>query len=204
MLKKLYIKDYALIDELSVNLGPGLNILTWETGTGKSIIIGALSLLLGERTNIADLIPRFNIFVLSSSSEGLSNTILEAMASGVPVVATNVGGNPEVVRNGVTGYLVDPRDVDHIASKMAVFLDAPENAELLGARGQEHVRKYFLLPELIRRYLIILRYYTNVDRRMPDFRLNDLTYSEVISVVRDKHLYLYSQRNLRPDWTRVF
>ena len=51
MLKKLYIKDYALIDELSVNLGPGLNILTGETGTGKSIIIGALSLLLGERTN---------------------------------------------------------------------------------------------------------------------------------------------------------
>ena len=51
MLKKLYIKDYALIDELSVKLGPGLNILTGETGTGKSIIIGALSLLLGERTN---------------------------------------------------------------------------------------------------------------------------------------------------------
>ena len=75
---------------------------------------------------------------------------------------------------------------------------------MLGAQGQEHVRKYFLLPELIRRYLILLRFYTNVDRRLPEFRLNDLTYSEVLNVVRAKHLYLYNQRNLQPKWTMVF
>lgn len=98
-----------------------------------------------------------------------------------------------------TGYLVDPLDVDTIAVKMARLLDYPEEAAVLGAQGRDHVRKYFLLPELIRRYFMLLRFYTKVDRRMPEFRLNDLTYKEVIDVVKAKHLYLYSQNHLRPN-----
>jgi trehalose synthase len=97
------------------------------------------------------------------------------------------------VLDNQTGYLVDPLDVDATAAKMARLLDTPDEAAEFGAQGREHVRKCFLLPELIRRYLILLRSYTNADQEQPEFRLNDLTYSEVINVVRARNLNLLTQ-----------
>ena len=64
---------------------------------------------LGERADVPDLMRAFDLFVLPSVGEGMSNTILEAMASGLPVVATRVGGNPELIEEDVTGTLVPPR-----------------------------------------------------------------------------------------------
>jgi len=143
-------------------------------------------------------------FVHVSTREGFGLVVSEALWQGTPVIGSRVGGIMKQVLDGQTGYLVDPLDVDGIALKMARLLDCPEEAAAMGAQGREHVRRCFLLPELIRRYLILLRFYTNVDRRLPQFRLNDLTYSEVINVVRAKHLYLYNQRNLQPHWTMTF
>ncbi len=57
----------------------------------------------------------------------------------------------------------------------------------MGILGREHVRKHFLLPELIKRYLVLLRFHTGVDRELPEFRLNELTYSEVMHAVRRNH-----------------
>jgi glycosyltransferase involved in cell wall biosynthesis len=65
--------------------------------------------MLGEREDVARLLKGFDIFVLSSVAEGISNTILEAMATGLPVVATRVGGNPELVQDGANGRLVPAR-----------------------------------------------------------------------------------------------
>ena len=72
-------------------------------------------------------------------------------------------------------------DVEAIATKMARILDEPEQTAQLGRQAQEHVRQNFLLPELVRRYLILLRYYTGVDRDHPMFRLNPTSYREVLA-----------------------
>jgi trehalose synthase len=126
-------------------------------------------------------------FVHVSTREGFGLVVSEALWQGTPVIGSRVGGIPKQVLDGQTGYLVDPMDVEAISARMARLLDAPDEAKELGTRGREHVRQHFLLPELIRRYLILLRFHTQVDREVPAFRLNDLTYSEVINVVRPRH-----------------
>jgi trehalose synthase len=126
-------------------------------------------------------------FVHVSTREGFGLVVSEALWQGTPVIGSRVGGIPQQVWDGQTGYLVDPLDVETIAARMARLLDLPEEATALGIRGREHVRQWFLLPELIRRYLILLRFYARVDREVPPFRLNNLTHSEVINVVRPRH-----------------
>jgi glycosyltransferase involved in cell wall biosynthesis len=75
----------------------------------------------GERNDIAQLLRTMDLFVLPSLAEGSSNTILEAMASGLPVVATAVGGNAELVHAGFTGILVPPRSPDLMAAAIADY-----------------------------------------------------------------------------------
>jgi trehalose synthase len=93
----------------------------------------------------------------------------------------------EQVVGGKTGFLVDAMDADAITKNMAHLLDHPDEAAAMGQKGHEHVRDNFLLPELVRRYLVLLRFYTGIDRELPAFRLNGLSYSEVISVLRSRH-----------------
>jgi trehalose synthase len=181
----------AVLEELKQKAEDDHDIRFWVNVEKNDQVVGALMCVARG-------------FIHVSTREGFGLVVSEALWQGTPVIGSRVGGIMTQVLDGKTGYLVNPMDVNAIAAKMARFLDYPDEATVLGAKGREHVRKYFLLPELIRRYLIILRSYTNVDRRMPEFRLNDLTYSEVISVVRAKHLYLYNQRNLQPTWTRVY
>jgi trehalose synthase len=127
-------------------------------------------------------------FVHVSTREGFGLVVSEALWQSTPVIGSRVGGITKQVLDNETGYLVDPNDVDAIAAKMAQLLDAPEEADHLGAQGREHVRKHFLLPELVRRYLILLRFYTGSNQELPEFRLNDLTYSETINVVKAKNM----------------
>ncbi|MCZ6772930.1 MAG: glycosyltransferase, partial [Proteobacteria bacterium] len=75
----------------------------------------------GSRDDVAELLRAMDVFVLGSFREGISNTILEAMASGLPVVATDTGGNAELIENGVTGTLVPPADSGALASAIAIY-----------------------------------------------------------------------------------
>ena len=181
----------AMLEKLKKQAGDDPDIRFWVNVENNDQVVGALM-------HIA------RGFIHVSTREGFGLVVSEALWQGTPVIGSSIGGVTAQVLDGKTGFIVDPMGVDAIASKMARLIDSPEEATGLGVQGREHVRQHFLLPELIRRYLMMLRYYTNVDRRMPEFRLNDLTYSEVIDVVRDKHLYLYNQRNLRPNWTRDY
>lgn len=79
---------------------------------------------LGSRKDIPDLMNIMDVFVLSSKNEGISLTLLEAMACGVPVVATRVGGNPEIVKDGENGLLCDPGDPQDLADKIFMALDS--------------------------------------------------------------------------------
>jgi len=86
----------------------------------------------GNRNDVPRIMRGFDLFVLPSLAEGVSNTILEAMASGLPVVATAVGGNPELVEEGVTGTLVAPGDPEGMAAALRAYV---ENAELCRCQG---------------------------------------------------------------------
>jgi glycosyltransferase involved in cell wall biosynthesis len=79
----------------------------------------------------------------------LSNSLLESMAAGVPVVATRVGGNPEVVENGVTGLLIPPRDPHALASAICRFLENPELASRFGRAGRQRVTQQFSLERMV-------------------------------------------------------
>jgi glycosyltransferase involved in cell wall biosynthesis len=97
-------------------------------------LIGALALgsdvrLLGERKDVPEVLRAMDVFVLPSLAEGISNTILEAMATGIPVVATRVGGSPELVLDGHCGALVDPGNRDALAAAIAGYLAEPRQRE---------------------------------------------------------------------------
>jgi glycosyltransferase involved in cell wall biosynthesis len=80
---------------------------------------------------------------VSRLGEGLSNTLLESMAAGVPVVGTLVGGNPEVIENGVSGLLVPPRDAAALAAAIGRLLEDNEFASRLGQEGRRRVAELF-------------------------------------------------------------
>ena len=125
-------------------------------------------------------------FVHVSTREGFGLVVTEAMWQSTPIIGSSVGGLKLQVINGKTGYLVDPLDEIAIAKSMEQVLDNPEEAKKMGEIARKHVQDNFLLPELMRRYLSLLRYYTHIDMKIPEFRLNELTYSEVINVIRPR------------------
>lgn len=106
-------------------------------------------LFLGERTDIPELLSAMDVYVNSSVYEGMSNTILEAMACGKPVVATRVGGNPMIVEDGTTGILVPPRDEASLADAvLAVFNDAGRAAGM-GEAGRRRVESRHSMTRMI-------------------------------------------------------
>lgn len=114
--------------------------------------VSDISWLPGERQDIPEILRGFNCFVLPSQSEGISNTILEAMASGLPVIATNVGGNPELVENGVTGKLVPPSDPEALARAIIDYANTPAAAQEAGKAGRQAVEQRFSLEAMVDAY----------------------------------------------------
>jgi len=102
--------------------------------------------------DIRHLYHQAGVFVLSSVNEALPNVILEAMAAGLPVVATRVGGLPEAVVPGETGLLVAPRDVAGLAAALGSLLDDPEIRRNLGRRGRERVLDQFSFEAMVSRH----------------------------------------------------
>jgi len=118
-------------------------------------------LLAGFRPDILSLHKAFDIFVMSSVTEGLGTSLLDAMACGKPVVATNVGGIPEVVDDGETGILVPPRDPRAIAEALRRLLADRSLRERMGAAGLVRVRTAFSAEHMVRN---TLRAYQHVAR----------------------------------------
>ncbi len=116
---------------------------------------------LGSRNDVPQILSTLDIFVLPSKSEGMPMVILEAMAAGLPVVATNVGGTPEVVIDGETGFLVPPGDPQALADVIKKLMDDPELRRKFGKAGRERVEKHFTIEETVRKteelYLRLLK-----------------------------------------------
>jgi sugar transferase (PEP-CTERM/EpsH1 system associated) len=107
---------------------------------------------LGNRDDVHRVLASFDVFVLGSKSEGLSNTIQEAMATGLPVVATHVGGADELVEDGGTGILVPSGDAPAMADAIERFASDPSLRERAGAAGSLRARSLFGLDRMIREY----------------------------------------------------
>jgi glycosyltransferase involved in cell wall biosynthesis len=110
----------------------------------------------GFRTDLDSLIGGADVVVLPSFTEGLPNVALEASAAGVPVVATAVGGNPEVVAEGETGYLVPSGDPARLAARVNDLLRDPPTRARLGAAGRRRMRELFTFDAQAKAYLQLL------------------------------------------------
>ena len=108
--------------------------------------------LLGERRDVPQVLAALDLFTLPSIAEGMSNTVLEAMAVGLPVVATRVGGNPELVEDGVTGRLVPVSDREALAEALTGYLDDPHLRAVHGKAAGERALGYFGIGRMRRRY----------------------------------------------------
>jgi glycosyltransferase involved in cell wall biosynthesis len=121
-------------------------------GLVAELKLGHAVTLLGQVKDIPSLLARGSIFTLSSLTEGVSLTLLEAMASGLPVVATRVGGNPEVVDDGVTGLLVPPADPPLLAAALLALWGDPRKREELGRAGRARVEALFDVRNMVAAY----------------------------------------------------
>jgi glycosyltransferase involved in cell wall biosynthesis len=106
--------------------------------------------LLGRRSDMPEVLSAFDVFVLSSHDEGMSNAILEAMAMEKPVVATDVGGTGEVVRHGHSGLLVPPKDPEALAAAVGEVLSQPARAVEMGRFGRRIVEQGFSAHSMVR------------------------------------------------------
>jgi sugar transferase (PEP-CTERM/EpsH1 system associated) len=123
-----------------------LQHLTTQLGAGDRIGF------LGQTSDVADVLADASLFALSSITEGLSLAILEAMASGLPVVATAVGGNAEIVVEGETGLLVPPKSPKALAAAMLKIYRQPELARCMGAAGRKRVENHFDSRRMVAQY----------------------------------------------------
>jgi glycosyltransferase involved in cell wall biosynthesis len=119
----------------------------------QSLGIGPYIVFAGFRPDIHRFYAVMDISALTSFSEGLSITLLESMRCGIPVVATRVGGNPELVCDGVTGFLVPPGDVPSFVEKIVKLLQDKELRSRMGEEGRLRAMRDFRLEDVASRYL---------------------------------------------------
>ena len=111
-----------------------------------------LAWLPGERSDVAAIMRGLHAFALPSLAEGISNTILEAMASGLPVIATDVGGNADLVVKGQTGDIVAAADPLAMAQRIMYLAQAPDRARVMGAAGRQRVEASFSMQAMVQNY----------------------------------------------------
>jgi len=116
----------------------------------ESLGIAAITSFVGARDDIEKQLRSFDLFVLCSLNEGISNTILEAMATGLPVVASDVGGNPELL--GTCGTLVKPGDVSQLSQALSDYAKNPAAARAVGDTVRTRAERLFSLDTMVARY----------------------------------------------------
>jgi len=107
---------------------------------------------LGVRADVADILRASDVFVLSSRWEGNPMSVMEAMAAGLPVVSTAVGGVPELVQEGATGLLVPSEDAGALAQAMQALVDDPVRRQAMGAAARQHAVAHFDIRHTVRGY----------------------------------------------------
>ncbi len=154
------VKAFILVCEREPSLKQTLKLIIIGDGPLKEQAINLLiehqltdsAWLPGERNDVAEIMRRFDLFVLPSQAEGISNTILEAMATALPVIATDVGGNPELVDDGKTGRLTAPGDPEAMAEKIADYIHHIEKMRQHSQQAYRRALTEFSLLAMVERY----------------------------------------------------
>jgi glycosyltransferase involved in cell wall biosynthesis len=118
----------------------------------KSLGLGEQIVFLGERSDVPAVLAALDVSVLTSVSESLSNVIMESMAAAIPVVAGRVGGNPELIRDGETGFLVPAKDDNAFAAAIEKLVDNAQLRAAFGARAKSEARLRFALRSVCGQY----------------------------------------------------
>jgi trehalose synthase len=134
---------------------------------------------------VGALMKAARAFAHVSTKEGFGLVVTEALWQGTPVIGSRVGGIKEQVIDEQTGYLVDPLDVEAIADRMERLLDHPSEATRLGAQGRRYVQERYLLPEMLRRYLLLLHFHAHEPAARPGFILSELALTPSADPVQD-------------------
>lgn len=145
---QILVKDFPRLRVLIVGEGDErarIQALVDQLGLEEHV------LLPGARTDVPNVLAALDVAVLSSDYEGIPLSLLEFMDAGKPIVATNVGGIPEVIADGVQGRLVPPRNEAALAAAVGELLRDPDAAGQLGARAQERCRSEFSLDRTVER-----------------------------------------------------
>jgi glycosyltransferase involved in cell wall biosynthesis len=144
--------EKARLGHTSVLLLVGDGPLLAELETmARSLGIGGRVRFLGRRRDVEDLLFASDVFVLPSLAEGLPMALLEAMARGLPCIASAVGGVPEALADGIDGHLVPPGDVDTLAARLASVEDASTRLQL-GDAARLHAMRDFRVEQMVQRY----------------------------------------------------
>lgn len=151
-----------LIDAIEAIRNQYPNICLWLVGDGplrpeierqvSRLELDNTIMILGQRSDIPEILADTDIFVLTSLWEGMPNAVLEAMAGQLPVVATRVGGIPEMIVDGESGYLVLPGDPTAIADALASLLEDPKHRHEMGNAGYLRVQSYFNIDAKVREF----------------------------------------------------
>lgn len=156
-------KDHnTLLDALSliVSKTPKIRLLIVGDGPLRYVLekrvdelkLGRHCCFLGNRSDVPELLSAINLFVLSSTTEGVSLTLLEAMSASLPIVCTDVGGNREVVVDSITGIIVPPQDPQAFADAVIELIKNPAQLTQMGKEGKKRVESFFSVSRAAREY----------------------------------------------------
>jgi len=156
--KGLYILLAAFAQLAELNRS--VHLLFVGEGTDRQLLIDQAQdfglnskvTFLAFQKDIPKLLPALDLFVAASLHEGMPNAVIEAMAAGLPVVATDVGGTPEVVQDGQTGFLVPPGEYEALAISICKLLEDPDLRCRMGKEGKERVAKYFSIEQMTQQF----------------------------------------------------
>jgi len=118
---------------------------------------------LGKKNKIYVFLNRADIYVQPSLHEGLPNSLIEAMACGLPVVVTNVGGMPDIVKDSVDGFVVEPSNVNSLVNAIRKLLYNPALRDQMGAAGRSKIEKYYSLEFVTDNYITLYQQLLNRD-----------------------------------------
>lgn len=123
-----------------------LNKITQDLGLSDQVV------LFGQSNNVPLCLSAMDVYIQPSFYEGHSITILEAMASGLPIISTDVGGTSEIITNGATGFLFDPNDYKRMAMKLLTFFQNAALREKIGRTGRKKIQEKFSVKRMVQEY----------------------------------------------------
>lgn len=147
--------------------------------------------VIGSLMNIAEC------FVHVSTREGFGLVVSEAMWQGTPVIGSTVGGITKQVVNGHNGFLVEPHEIGEIARGIKEILEDKTLKKTMSKNARQTVAQHFLLPHMVYKELMLMRYCLEIDNKIPPFRLNKLTYKEITQALYGRTVWPFSTDDLK-------